>query len=201
MESPSGRGNTSMSHNGFGNSKTMTDIVLERNFDPPISPEAFMESAARPKGCFELYRVTWQQSLLSKSRDRALCWFRGVDIESVRTALRNHDVDVRVLWGGTYHEAPHLPPEGVAAANVVVERRFAAPTTLEAIQAIEDAGAGCLEMRSVEFVCTLFSNDKTRMICLYRAPDAESVRQAQREAGMPFEAVWAFDVLSQSAGD
>jgi hypothetical protein len=30
------------------------------------------------------------------------------------------------------------------------------------------------------------------MICLYEAPDAESVRQAQREAGVPFDEAWAF---------
>ena len=154
-----------------------------------------MDSAAKQGGCLELYRVTWQSSLLSKSGERALCWFRGADVESVRTALRVNDVDVRVLWGGTYHEAPRLPDDGFAAANVVVERSFDVPTTLEEIQAIEDAAVECLEMRSVEFVCTLFSNDRTRMICLYRAPDAESVRQAQREAGMPFDAVWAFDAL------
>ena len=29
-------------------------------------------------------------------------------------------------------------------------------------------------------------------MCLYRAPDAESVRIAQREAGMPVERVWSF---------
>lgn len=29
------------------------------------------------------------------------------------------------------------------------------------------------------------------MVCIYAAPDAESVRSAQRQAGMPFETVWA----------
>ncbi|KPJ80351.1 MAG: hypothetical protein AMJ58_08895 [Gammaproteobacteria bacterium SG8_30] len=60
------------------------------------------------------------------------------------------------------------------------------------IQAIEDAGAGCLENHRVRFVRTYFSADRRRMMCLYRAPDAESVRIAQREAGMPVERVWSF---------
>jgi hypothetical protein len=41
-------------------------------------------------------------------------------------------------------------------------------------------------------VRTLFSTDRKRMICLYHAPDAESVRLAQRAAGMPFGEVWPF---------
>jgi len=31
------------------------------------------------------------------------------------------------------------------------------------------------------------------MICMYHAPDAESVRLAQRQAGMPIDDVWAFE--------
>ncbi len=174
----------------------MTDVVLERRFDPPLTIEEFAASAAAQAGCFDLYRVDWQRSLMSKDRRRLVCWFRGVDVESVRTALRMNDVDTRVLWGGSYHEAPELAADALATVNVAVERQFDEPTSLDEIQAIEDAGATCLEMRSVEFVCTLFSADRTRMICLYRAPDAESVREAQREAGMPFESIWAFDVLS-----
>jgi hypothetical protein len=30
------------------------------------------------------------------------------------------------------------------------------------------------------------------MICLYHAPDAESVRIAQRAANMPVERIWTF---------
>jgi hypothetical protein len=195
--SPFGRGITSKRRSGRNNGETMTDVVLERTFDPPTSLKEFTESAAKQEGCFDLYRVDWQCSLMAKDRKRLICWFRGIDVESVRTALRMNDVDTQILWGGSYHEAPDLAANALAGANVVVERRFDAPTTLAEIQAIEDAGAQCLEMRNVEFVCTLFCTDRTRMICLYRAPDAESVRQAQREAGMPFEAVWACDVISQ----
>jgi hypothetical protein len=79
---------------------------------------------------------------------------------------------------------------------VVVERSFDSPVTLEEVQAIEDAGAACLAARNVEFVRTIFSRDRKRMICLYRAPDAEAVREAQRKAGMPVDAVWSFRLKS-----
>jgi hypothetical protein len=92
----------------------------------------------------------------------------------------------KIAWAGTVHEAGR---EG--QANVVVERRFDQPVTVESVQAIEDAGAWCMELHQVTFLRTFFSTDCKRMICLYRAPDAESVRLAQRQAKMPVERVWS----------
>lgn len=74
---------------------------------------------------------------------------------------------------------------------VVVERSFDEPVEFAAIQALEDRGAWCLEEHRVRFVRTWFSKDRRRMVCLYEAPDAESVRIAQRKAGMPLDRVWS----------
>jgi len=74
---------------------------------------------------------------------------------------------------------------------VLVSRRFETPAEFAEIQALEEAGAGCLETHRVRFIRTYFSKDRKRMLCLYQAPDAESVRIAQREAGMPVERVRA----------
>ena len=95
-------------------------------------------------------------------------------------------------WAGTVHNAAGADAPSWQEANVLVTRRWEAPVTLEAIQAIEDAGAHCLETHRVRFARTFFAADHTRMLCLYQAPDAESVRLAQRQAGMPVEAVWGF---------
>ena len=80
--------------------------------------------------------------------------------------------------------------------TVMVTLCFDEPVALDDIQAIEDAGIACLEMRGVSFVKTLFSTDRKRMMCLYKAPDAEAVREAQREAGLPVDQVWACHVMS-----
>jgi hypothetical protein len=84
---------------------------------------------------------------------------------------------------------------------VVVERSFPEPVEFETIQAIEDRGAWCLEAHGVRFLRTYFSRDRRRMICLYEAKDAESVRLAQREAGVPFEAAWAARVVRHPAAE
>ena len=83
---------------------------------------------------------------------------------------------------------------------VLVERRFETPVDFESIQSIESAGAGCLRAHQVTCVQTFFSRDRKRMLCLYQAPDAESVRVAERKAGVPFDRAWACERIGgQSA--
>jgi hypothetical protein len=169
----------------------LTELFLERDFEDPLTPEEIRAMAGGAAGCFGRHRVAWLGSCLSPDGHRLLCRFRAPDAESARVALREVEADVRRLWPGTVHEAPDAPPDAVP--NVLVERSFDASVPLEEVQALEDAGGGCLERHRVRFVRTFFSFDRRRMICLYEAPDAESVRLAQREAGMPVERVWAFE--------
>jgi hypothetical protein len=77
---------------------------------------------------------------------------------------------------------------------VVVERTFTEPVRFEDVQALEDRGAWCLDAHRVRFLKTYFSADRRRMICVYEAPDAESVRLAQTKAEMPFDRVWTASV-------
>ena len=165
----------------------MRDIFLERIFEPGLSVDDVCQMAADNAWCFAAYNVEWRGSFLAAGGRTMVCCFRAADAESARQALRAARADIRQLWIGTVH----FPARRVSP-NVLVQRTFAQPVTLEAIQAIEDAGASCLQTHSVEFSRTFFSLDRTRMLCLYRAPDAEAVRVAQREAGMPLDTVWAF---------
>ena len=164
-----------------------THVFLERRFEPPIDGAGVLAMAMDAASCFGLHKVAWNGSLLGSDGRLTVCWFTAPDAESARIALRQIDADITKLWAGTVHEGP-VP----AVPNVLVERSFGEPVTIEEIQAIEDAGAWCLEAHNVKFARTFFSRDRKRMICLYEAPDAESVRLAQREAAMPVEKIWAF---------
>jgi len=171
-----------------------TDVFLQRSFDTPLTDETFWDMARQSADCLDLYRVGWRESLMSSDGRRLVCWFEAPDVESTRLALRKAGSHQGTPWAGTVHDSPVEGAPSADAANVVVERSFETPVTLEEIQAIEDAGASCLESRGVEFVRTLFSRDGKRMVCLYKAPDAESVREAQRKAGMPVDSIWSFEL-------
>ncbi len=170
----------------------MSDAFLERTFNPPLTPTDVLATAASSGGCLQAHKVVWNSSFLARDGHRMVCWLHAPDAESARIALRQAKADVSRLWSGTVHDAPDIGAIGATNANVLVERSFAIPVTFEDVAAIERKGQWCLDTHRVQAVRSFFALDRKRMICLYRAPDAESVRVSQREANMPFERVWAF---------
>ncbi|MDX5432182.1 MAG: DUF4242 domain-containing protein [Halomonas sp.] len=174
----------------------MIDVFLERRFDRPLAAELVRSLTQGAQPCFDLHRIHWQESLLARDGCRLVCHFHAPDLESARIGLRQAGAEVSSMWGGSLHDAPGLSAAELAAANVMVERHFGAPVTFQAIQSLEDAGAACLHNHQVRFLRTLFSFDRQRMLCLYHAPDAESVRHAQQQAGMPVSRIWAFQRIA-----
>lgn len=164
---------------------------MERQWPDPLTDADMRAMIETGEGCLGIHRVAWVSSLLSGDGRELFCHFTGPDAESLRLAVRQAGGVPGRVWVGTVHDAPGLTDNKLRAANVVVSRAFEAPVAFDDIQALEDAGRGCLETHSVSFVRSYFSADHKRMICLYRAPDAESVRIAQREARMPVDRVWS----------
>jgi hypothetical protein len=167
----------------------VTAVIVERRWPGPLTDAALGAMFDAAVGCLATHRVAWRESLLSADGRDLVCHFSAPDAESVRVALRQAGSPPADAWAATVHDAPGADAATRVQANVLVSRRFAVPTSLADVQALEDAGAGCLQTHRVCFVATFVSNDLRRMLCLYAAPDAESVRIAQREAGMPVEHV------------
>jgi hypothetical protein len=162
-------------------------MVLERQFDPPLTTRDVTELAKASTWCFEQYDTRWLGSLLSADGRSMVCRFEAADAETIRQVLRTVEADMRILWPATVHEVPEP-----GKANVIVERSFDEPCVLDELQAQEDSRQWCLDTHNVKFVRTLLSHDRKRMLCLYSGPDAEAVRAAQRESGMPMDRVWSF---------
>lgn len=167
----------------------MTEVVVERHYDPPLSDADLRAMIAAGADCLALHRIRWCGSLLALDGAALVCHFRSADAESVRLALRQSGESGGRVWSGTVHDAPGLAPADLAGANVVVKRGFDAPADVAALRAAErSSGAPAHEVR---WMRSHASNDGRRMLCLYRAPDAEAVRRAQRAAGLPLEQVLA----------
>jgi len=170
----------------------MSDLILERTFDYTVTKETLRAMSLEISGCMDIYNVTWRESFLSIDGKTLICHFEAPDAEALRSSFQLNNTPVKVVYPVTIHRT-----EDKGAVNVVVERTFPEPVDLADIAAIEEASAWCLDTRNVTFVRTFFSRDRKRMICLYRAPDAESVRAAQTEAQMPFDKVWSFQHLNE----
>lgn len=81
-------------------------------------------------------------------------------------------------------------------ALIICERTFPSPISLEQFGQAGKALGPCLDVRGIRWIGSAFSADGTKSVCRYEAVDAEPVRQANREAGCPFERVWAAQELS-----
>jgi len=174
----------------------MTDILVERHWDQPLtdaSMQTMLESAC---ACLGIHRVNWHGSRLSADGHELFCHFSAADAESVRIALNQAGSPRGQVWAGTVHDAPGITDDEIARANVLVGRSFEQPVAFEEVRAAEHAGASCLVTHRVQRVRTYLSADRRRMISLYRAPDAESVRLALQAASIPVERVWAFRLFS-----
>jgi hypothetical protein len=84
---------------------------------------------------------------------------------------------------------------------VIVERVFPEPVAFETIQGSEDRAASCLEAYGVRYLKSYFSRDRQRMVCLYEAPDAESVRLAQAKVQVPFARLWTAQIVRHSEAE
>lgn len=81
-------------------------------------------------------------------------------------------------------------------ARILVEATYDPPLPEAAIQAaLADPNPDCYTSRSVKWLRSFVSRDRKRTICELEAPDADSVREAYRLAGHPFDQVWAAEIL------
>jgi hypothetical protein len=163
----------------------MAHIVLERSYTPPINEERFAAMARESADCMPLYRVDWQESLFALDGSRLVCRFLAPDAEAVRSMARTDPTPNKTAWPGEFY-----PGNEEGRANVVVSRQFDQPVEFESLASRENAVAWCLEEHGVTYLRSLVSTDRRRMLCLYRAPDAEAVRVVQRQSANPVESIW-----------
>jgi hypothetical protein len=176
----------------------MSDIVLIRRFDNPIGSD-YLDAASVALGwCRNLYGVTPRLHFLAHDGLRCACIFGAPDAEAVRNVLRaGSRSEPEALWACTIRPGADDDGHGDPVAGhatralVVVERSFEHPAVLDDLLALKDRNIPCFHLHDVRFARSYFSIDRRRTVCLYVAPDAESVRHANRLAGLPFDRVWS----------
>ena len=83
--------------------------------------------------------------------------------------------------------------------TVVVEHRFSPALDLAQPITVDDRVGPCLPAYEIGWRNSWFACDGTRGVCVYDAPDAETVRRAYRAAGVQFAAVWSARPLHRGA--
>ena len=81
--------------------------------------------------------------------------------------------------------------------QIIVERTFEAPLTVDELHAVETRMAPCLNLYGVRWIRSRLSSDRKRMICEYEAADVASVRNVQQESRASFVRMWAAEVMGE----
>ena len=84
-------------------------------------------------------------------------------------------------------------------AVIMVEERFSPALDLSQGSPVAEKISPCLGPYEMTWLSSYIAADGTRCVCVYEAPDAETVRRAYRTAGLEFLAVWSAQPLHRTA--
>jgi hypothetical protein len=77
-------------------------IIVERNFEQPLSSEEMGRIQAKMAPCLNTYRVRWVESFLSADRQRMICHYEAADAAAVRDVQRESDAPFERIWTGEH---------------------------------------------------------------------------------------------------
>jgi hypothetical protein len=81
----------------------------------------------------------------------------------------------------------------VLAKVIIAEVAFPAALTRDEFERQREKLEMCFRIRFVKWIATYFAADGSRAMLVVDASDSETVRNALRSSGTPFEKVWPAD--------
>lgn len=173
----------------------MTFVLVEREFDEPVDFGGIQALEDRGAWCLQLHQVTFVRTWFARDRRRMICLYEAPDAESVRLAQRKAGMPVTCVWAAVRIEppAPGEPAQGSGRGDemVVVQRTFEQPLSAASIDEAIAHAQPCLARHDVLYRGGYLSQDGRRMVCVFLAADAETVRHTNRVAAVPFDRAWA----------
>jgi hypothetical protein len=169
-------------------------VLVERRFDEPANLEDISKLMRDNSWCSETYKIRFVKTLFSRDRRRMLCLFEAPDTESVRLAEEKSRVSYERAWACSQMKGESTVFDASASELVVVERKFPTPVTLEYVSSARRRAGWCLDLHRTTYIESYFGGDGMKMVCVYRAPDAEAVRMANDQAQVPYTDVWTATV-------
>jgi hypothetical protein len=76
----------------------MVHLVVEYDFNPPLTDEALQHASNALAPCLEVRNVKKLRTVLSADRTRGFCTFEAPDAETLREAYRTARVPFKSVW-------------------------------------------------------------------------------------------------------
>lgn len=174
----------------------MTIVCVERTYPEPVSFEHIHCMLGSLQWCLDANQGRPLIHGIDSTGLRSLCLYEAPDVDAIRRVGKQMAVEPEpTIWPASMHgpwrDTAALPrlQEG-ESTFALLDRRFERPVSFEEFGEEEEAHNSCLPLYGTRFLATLFSLDRTRMVCLYAAPDLEAVRSVNRTARYPFTEAW-----------
>jgi Nickel responsive protein SCO4226-like len=165
-------------------------VLVERRFDQPVTYEDIQGQELAGSWCLDTYHVRFLKTFFSKDRRRMLCLYEAPDAESVRLAEAQVKMPFDCAWTCHLLQGGEQSLHPSSKEYVVVERSFPEPITKDFVATTFCGARGCMELHRASYLESFLGYDGHKMVCVFRAPDAEAVRTANSQAGVPYTDVW-----------
>jgi uncharacterized protein DUF4242 len=175
----------------------MALVVVERVLDSVADFGELQRKEAAICFCLEARRVRLLRSFLALDRGHVVSLYEGPDAESVREVQRAAELPLEHAYRATaVLDVEVERPKGFVLA--VAQRAFPEGMTLEEARYRATDPRGCRQRLRLHLFGAFLALDGRRLCCAYYAPDLESVRVANRESSLPFERLWAGELIRAS---
>jgi hypothetical protein len=145
--------------------------------------------------------VRFLKKFFSRDGRRMLCLYEAPDAEAVRIAESDAKVPYESAWTCTNLRTDRPFNDTSVGEYVVAESLFSEKITPEFVASVRQQSRWCLDLHRAEYVESFLGSDGLRMVCIFRAPDAEAVRRASQQGGMPYTEIWTATVrLADESG-
>ena len=175
-------------------------VLVLRRFDEPRVYEELRAQEDQAAAHFTDNHVTPIRSFFSLDRKHMLCSYEAPDEDAVRRLQQKTALPCERVWSTTMlRKLVGLPayrdPQG--RGTVVCERTYPMPIPPTAVAALSATKRWCLEENNVDLIDSFVPTDNGGSVCIFAAPDAESVRRANRTAQFPFDRIWPATVYAR----
>jgi hypothetical protein len=172
----------------------MSIVIVERSFAEPS--ELVCSQVVGLEDCLRRHRVSARYTLVARDRRHMVCVYDAPDADSVRATQDESGLPYERLWSAealAVPDAAHDPRYEI----VVVQRVLPEPISREAAQLAATDPHGCHRRNRCTLLASLISLDRRYLLCRFSAPDAESVRNANVQAAVPFVRAWGATVFGE----
>jgi Nickel responsive protein SCO4226-like len=175
----------------------VSTVIVERVFPEPVSEDDVRAGEDRAAGCYQDHQVRYLRTYVARDLKRMVCVYEAPDAESVRIVQEKARLPYEKLWSANAIRYEGADAEG---DSIVVERTLAEAFDEAMTRDRAAQSASCFDEWGCRIVWSYLALDGRRCICVFTAPDAESVRQSQQRAGLPYVRSWPATFREMPAG-